>query len=145
MNATITSRLLDTTREYALEKLVASGEQDAIACRHAQWFAAFADQVEFAGWDEPTERWLPLVLAELGNARVAMRWALGRGEDPDTVGRIAAGFGKWGSHFGVREARGWIQSALQHATVSQTERNACGETLPCVESSEFRHASRRVF
>ncbi len=115
-------RLLDSTREYALEKLEASGEQDIIARRHARWIAAFAEQAELAGWNEPIRRWLPLILAELGNARVALRWALSRSEEFETAGRIAAGFGKWGAHFGAGEARSWVESALTHANgfLSQT-------------------------
>ena len=36
-------RLLDTTRSYALEKLIASGEHDTIAARHANLTIRFLE------------------------------------------------------------------------------------------------------
>ena len=107
-------RMLDAAREYALEKLEASGELSAVACRQARWMAAFADRTDLEGWNEPIGRWLPPMAAELNNARAALRWALGPGDEPQTAGLVAAGFGRWGFSCGlIDEARAWIESALE--------------------------------
>jgi tetratricopeptide (TPR) repeat protein len=76
--------------------------------------AVFADQTDLAGWNEPIGRWLPPMAAELNNARAALRWTLGPGNDPRTAGLVAAGFGRWGFSCGlIDEARAWIESALE--------------------------------
>ena len=44
-DATTHFRLLDTTRAYALQKLVESGETDRIACRHAVYYREFLNRI----------------------------------------------------------------------------------------------------
>jgi hypothetical protein len=58
--------------------------------------------------------WLPPLAAEINNARAALRWALGPGNDPRTPGTVAANFGNLGYSVGlVSEARGWVEAALE--------------------------------
>jgi hypothetical protein len=45
-NAVVHYRLLETTRAYALEKLVESGEANAVARRHADYYREFLQRVE---------------------------------------------------------------------------------------------------
>jgi predicted ATPase len=66
-------RLLETTRAYALEKLVQAGEFDAIARRHAERYRDL-----FAGAEtetRPTDEWLADYGPRLDNVRVALDWA----------------------------------------------------------------------
>jgi predicted ATPase/DNA-binding winged helix-turn-helix (wHTH) protein len=68
-------RLLETTRAYALEKLIASGEFARCARRHAEHYDAVFQQAE-AQWDtEPSDTWLARYRPCLDNVRVALDWA----------------------------------------------------------------------
>src|SRR6202008_3495896 len=68
-------RLLETLRQYALERLEAAAEGDLVRARHA---AYYADVVGIAGRgmrgaDEPG--WVHRIEAELDNLRAAVQWA----------------------------------------------------------------------
>ena len=71
--------MLETIREFALARLAASGEFDAMRRRHAEWCLAttrFANvTAEASGEHRPD-----LVLAEQDNIREALTWALEAGE-----------------------------------------------------------------
>jgi predicted ATPase/DNA-binding SARP family transcriptional activator len=69
-------RLLETVRQYGLERLAEAGETDAVRAAHARHFAAFAEEAEphlFAGAATPA--WLAVVQAEADNLRAAAQWA----------------------------------------------------------------------
>ncbi|MEO6457618.1 MAG: tetratricopeptide repeat protein, partial [Chloroflexia bacterium] len=72
--------MLETIREYALERLTNSGEEEAIRCVHTEYFLALAEagDVQLRG-PEQTE-WLARLETEHGNFRGAMNWALTQGE-----------------------------------------------------------------
>jgi non-specific serine/threonine protein kinase len=104
-------RLLETTREYALEKLAASGERAPIAQKHAEWFASFFARVDDALWTTPAVRWLPSVKAELDNARAALSWALTM--DVTLAAQIAGRLQEcWLLSGLVGEGRRWIEASL---------------------------------
>ena len=82
-------RLLETIRQYALERLAASGEADAIRRRHAGLLPAAGR----ARGTAPTcvrSRcvWLDRLEVEHDNLRAALAWALGGG-DPALGVRLA--------------------------------------------------------
>lgn len=92
-------RLLESSRQYAREKLTARGEQDLMAHRHASSYADFAERLRRA-WDTtPDQPWISQAEAELENWRAALEWALGARGDVElvraTVSRcIVAGLGE---------------------------------------------------
>src|SRR5207248_591928 len=58
-------RLLDTTRAYALEKLLESGELEAVARRHAEYYRDLFEQAE-AEWEtQDTSEWLAIYAPEI--------------------------------------------------------------------------------
>jgi predicted ATPase/DNA-binding winged helix-turn-helix (wHTH) protein len=70
-------RLLETTRDYALEKLQDSGERQTAARRHAAYFAYLLDDA-CGGEVDPHHNSRALSLAEhLGNVRAALDWCFG--------------------------------------------------------------------
>jgi len=74
-------RLLETTREYAQDKLVAAGELTRTRRRHAAWFAAFAETAEpnlLGGSGQ--SRSLDRLESERGNFRLALDWLIARRE-----------------------------------------------------------------
>jgi predicted ATPase/DNA-binding winged helix-turn-helix (wHTH) protein len=67
-------RLLDTTHAYALEKLVAGGERDAIASRHAQYYHDYLRKMEAEGNQGSNDHPIDLA-ADIANIRAALDWA----------------------------------------------------------------------
>ena len=68
--------LFESFREYAREKLVARGEADAVARRHALACLELAEQLELACDTEADVIWRALAQDELDNWRAALQWAL---------------------------------------------------------------------
>lgn len=104
-------RLLDTTRAYALEKLAESGEREAMARRHA---AYYADLFETSAHDsaDADNMSTPLAL-ELDNLRAALAWAFGPKGDLSTGVRLAAdSVPLWISMSLIAECLGWIEKAI---------------------------------
>lgn len=68
--------LLETIHEYALEKLEASGEAEAIRHYHATFYTAFAERIAVArhGMDLPI--WLNAMEIEHDNFRTVLSWSL---------------------------------------------------------------------
>ena len=67
--------MLETVREYARERLEASGEADDIRRRHAAWFLALAETAEPELVGPAQERWLDRLEDEHPNLRAALAWA----------------------------------------------------------------------
>ena len=80
-NGSARYRLLETTRAYALEKLAAAGETDAIRHRHAQYFRERFERA-YGDWLRmPDGDWRAIYLPERDNVRFALDWALGVADD----------------------------------------------------------------
>jgi predicted ATPase/ribosome-binding protein aMBF1 (putative translation factor) len=104
-------RFTATTGRYAMEKLQRSGEHDAVSARFAGWALRFAEQAD-AVWEKTPElAWRAGVECELDSLRAALEWCLGRGRDPLTGARIAAGLGHYW-RIAKREGRRWFEAAL---------------------------------
>ena len=105
-------RLLDTVRDYARDRAVEMGETAALHRRHADFYLRLAEQAEphLRGSDQ--REWHARLLANEGNLRAAMTWALEYG-DADTALRLAASlwmFWRWAGLF--REGQRWLEDAL---------------------------------
>ncbi len=75
-------RLLETTHDYALERLVESGEFEAVARRHADHYRMLFEQAETEWEKTPTREWLVALSPETDNVRTALDWAFAAGGDP---------------------------------------------------------------
>jgi predicted ATPase/class 3 adenylate cyclase len=105
-------RLLESTRQYALEKLRERGEFAALAARHAATYAELAERTEETYLTTPEPAWFAQLEPELDNWRAALTWALTeRGDVPLGV-RIAAGL-RWVWYAVPNgEGRRWMTLAL---------------------------------
>ncbi|MFN8538298.1 MAG: hypothetical protein U0232_12580 [Thermomicrobiales bacterium] len=72
--------LLETLREYGLERLAEAGEEDAARNRHAAHFLALAEAAESALQRPDGADWRERLEREHDNLRAALGWLLGRGE-----------------------------------------------------------------
>jgi predicted ATPase len=107
--------MLETIREYALERLADSGEAKVIQRQHANFFVALAEEAEpkLNGAEQMT--WLNRLEAEHDNLRAALGWALEReGADAELGLRLAAALGPfWFMRGHWTEARRWLERALE--------------------------------
>jgi predicted ATPase len=83
-------RLLDTTRAYALEKLVTSGEQQTIARRHAEYVSSVLERFEAKAWKRLSAEGIDFFVSQLGNVRAALDWSLGADGEANIGVRLAA-------------------------------------------------------
>jgi predicted ATPase/DNA-binding winged helix-turn-helix (wHTH) protein len=108
-------RLLETTREYALEKLAEAGEL-SLRARHAWHFVGrFAEATE--AWETTaTDAWLARYAADVDNLRAAVDWAFGPDGDV-AVGLDLVGFSHaLAAELGLTlEHRRWVEEALARA------------------------------
>jgi predicted ATPase/class 3 adenylate cyclase len=74
--------MLETLRAFAREQLDQTGDADQWRRRHAQHFAAFAEEASAGLRGADDVIWLERAFAELDNVRAAIAWGLDR-DDPD--------------------------------------------------------------
>jgi predicted ATPase/class 3 adenylate cyclase len=106
-------RMLETIREYAWDRLVASGEAAAIHQRHAAYFQALAEAAD-AGWQGTRQAvWRQRLAAEHDNLRAALAWAQETAQwEPGA--RLAGALTRfWATHGYLAEGRRWLEWALQ--------------------------------
>jgi predicted ATPase/DNA-binding CsgD family transcriptional regulator len=94
-------RLLETIREFALEELSASGEEDDVRAAHAAFYVALAR----SGDSECLE-------LEQANLRAALRWYLAREDQDGALALSSASSAFWLSRGHLTEGRRWLEQAL---------------------------------
>jgi tetratricopeptide (TPR) repeat protein len=110
-------RLLETLREFARERLAASGEDAAVRRRHAACYLALAEAAapELLGAQQAV--WLDRLEQEMGNFRAALTWCAARGDQPDaaeTGMRLAAALWQfWDERFYLSEGGRWLETVLR--------------------------------
>jgi predicted ATPase/DNA-binding winged helix-turn-helix (wHTH) protein len=107
-------RLLDTTRYYALEKLVASGEHDCIAERHADYSIRLLEANSIHLFDlNSSEDSAEAMRDYLGNVRAALEWSFGPNGNDRTAIRLAAAASQLFLAMSLLlECRNWMEKAI---------------------------------
>jgi len=72
--------MLETTRQYALELLAASGAESVVRQRHALNFLQLAEAAEKELWSVQQVAWLARLDCEEDNIRAALQWELANSE-----------------------------------------------------------------
>jgi predicted ATPase/class 3 adenylate cyclase len=104
---------LESTRQYARERLVERSEETAVARAHASALLTLADEVEALAETTPDRTWDAQVAPELENWRAAVASALGTRGDV-SIGRwLAAALRRVWDRFAPAEGRQWIRLAAQ--------------------------------
>jgi len=83
-------RLLESTREYAAERLDAGGDRASVSARHAAYYRVQVDRASLAEGQGSYRAWIAPVIDELDNVRAALEWTLRDGHDPLTGVEICA-------------------------------------------------------
>ena len=113
-------RMLETIREFALERLATSGEEDAVRGRLADWFLEQATEMSTA-FETGFARVMGEVLeAEHANLNAVLGW-LERTEQTEALQRLAGALGIFWFLSG-RHGEGWewLERALAKAPVTVT-------------------------
>jgi predicted ATPase/class 3 adenylate cyclase len=114
--------MLETIREYALERLTASSELRAMQQRHARYYLGLAETTDLYG-SQLTSR-LQQLDAEHDNFRAALGAVYAAG-DAETMLRISGALGRfWDLRGRVSEGRGWLAKALHLSANSRTPARA---------------------
>jgi predicted ATPase/DNA-binding winged helix-turn-helix (wHTH) protein len=114
-SATVRYRLLETTRAYALEKLVEAGEFDTAARRHAGRYLDRFESAEAEAEAEtrPTDEWLAEFGPMIDNLRAALDWTFSPGGDTSVgVALTAAAVPLWMQLSLMEECRSRVEQAL---------------------------------
>ncbi|WP_412539577.1 BTAD domain-containing putative transcriptional regulator [Longispora sp. K20-0274] len=89
-------RMLETIREYGLDRLADHGGTDRVRRAHATFFLALAEEAESRTRGAEQVVWLARLTEEHDNLHGALRWAIAAGE-ADIAVRMAAALGwYWG-------------------------------------------------
>jgi predicted ATPase/class 3 adenylate cyclase len=104
--------MLETIREYALERLRQNKNENIVSQRHAEYFLALAEEAEPEIWGPPQEMWLERLEWEHDNFRGALAWSLEH-EQVETAVRLAGALeGFWEARGHISEGRRWLEEAL---------------------------------
>ncbi len=87
-------RLLESTRQFAAERLDAALERGNVAAQHCRYFAEVALAASDAYWQTDSDTWAAEVRRELENYRAAIAWGLADGGDVVAAATIVAGL-RW--------------------------------------------------
>ena len=107
-------RLLETVRQYALDKLEEAEEADAASSAHLSWCVQLAESAEPHLRAADQARWLDQLEEEVENIRGALSWAVAH---PDRVAdglRLAAALRWfWFTRGRPAEGRTWLERGLE--------------------------------
>ena len=114
-------RLLETLREYGLERLVEAGEAALVHDRHRDWFLHLVERAKPELIGPKQVLWLGRLEREYDNLLAALEWSLEG--DPEVGTRLGAGLWLFWRQRGYRsEGRHWLDRVLAKATAATVAR-----------------------
>ena len=104
-------RMLETVRQYALEKLGESGEADDVRGRHRDYYTSLAVELD-APATSGHDRRMSRAVSEMDNLRAAFVWSSENSEPAKAMDIAACLQPLWLSRGRIREGLAWLGSAL---------------------------------
>jgi predicted ATPase/class 3 adenylate cyclase/DNA-binding CsgD family transcriptional regulator len=104
-------RLLETVRQYALEKLGESGEADTVRTRHRDHYTALAGLLDTPGAGEHRHH-LEQVDLDIDNLRAAFQWSRELSDTAAALQLASSLQPLWLSRCRMREGLTWLDTAL---------------------------------
>jgi non-specific serine/threonine protein kinase len=120
--------MLETIREFGVEQLRISGDEDAIWRRMASWYLALAERAHREIWGPIHGQWLARLETEHDNIRAVLAWAVAHGE-AEIAQRLTGDLHRfWWFRGYLTEGRAWAERALRipHETSNVARANALG-------------------
>jgi predicted ATPase/DNA-binding CsgD family transcriptional regulator len=105
--------MLESTREFGLEALVASGEMEAVQRAHATYYLVLLEkaELEYAGPQQAS--WLERLEQEHDNLRAALHWLIEQGEKEMVLRLSTVLLCFWRVRGHASEGRQWLDRALR--------------------------------
>jgi predicted ATPase/class 3 adenylate cyclase/DNA-binding CsgD family transcriptional regulator len=104
-------RLLETMRQYALEKLGESGEADVVRTRHRDYYTALAAKLDLPA-DSDYEQRLEQAETEIDNLRAAFAWSRENSDIELALALASSLQPLWQARGRLREGLTWFDTAL---------------------------------
>jgi predicted ATPase/class 3 adenylate cyclase len=113
-------RLLETMRQYALEKLNESGEADATRSRHRDYYTSMAASLD-ARARTGDDRRVEQIEEELENLRAAFGWSLENADIERALNLASSLEPMWLSRGFIREGLSWLATGLAEVDLRQAD------------------------
>jgi DNA-binding CsgD family transcriptional regulator/tetratricopeptide (TPR) repeat protein len=104
--------MLETIREFGLERLAASGEERAVRAAHAAYFLALAEAIEPGLFGPEQARSLAALERELGNLRAALAWFAASDAVEENLRLASTLVFLWVTGSRFAEGRRWLERGL---------------------------------
>ncbi|NEW44208.1 ATP-binding protein [Nocardia cyriacigeorgica] len=140
-------RMLETVREYGLERLHGIGGDTAMRRRHRNWFERLALRA-YSGWVGPNQlEWIERLNREQSNLRAALEFCLDESGEVGSAERIAVAlYEYWIARQRFSEARYWFGRTLERSSGATLEHLAalCADTLLAAMQADFTSGAERL-
>ena len=134
--------MLETVREYAQEKLKASGEEESVQHAHAAYYLSLAERAEPMLASPEARQWLDRLNLEHDNLRAALHWAIAS-NDGDVATRICSSLWQfWFARGYLSEGRRWIDEAVacQGRDLVARAKAWAGACILAIFQADYNHA-----
>ncbi|MGI8854283.1 MAG: helix-turn-helix transcriptional regulator [Thermomicrobiales bacterium] len=105
-------QMLEVVRQYASERLAASGETEDARRRHAAYYLAMVVEPNTAAIGTAQMAWVERLEREHDNLRAALQWAVEQEEAETALRLVGALWPFWEARGYLREGRRWLAAAL---------------------------------
>ncbi|MBA2469864.1 MAG: tetratricopeptide repeat protein [Chloroflexia bacterium] len=114
--------MMESVNAYARQQLLAHGEAETFAARHAEWCLRLAERAEHRLVREVDTSWLDVLEAEHDNLRAALGWSLDPARSRAGVALRLAGslWLFWYYHSHLSEGRRWLERAVHASNASNS-------------------------
>jgi predicted ATPase/DNA-binding CsgD family transcriptional regulator len=104
--------ILETIREFGLERLAAGVEEETVRNRHASWCLVLADHAGARIHGSDDAIWLERLERDHANLRTALTWLTEQRDAPRLLHLAGALWPFWEEHAHHHEGRRWLETAL---------------------------------
>jgi len=127
--------MLETLRQFALEKLVETAEATQLQDRHRDYFLNEAEEIEPYLMGSEQSSWMDYLESELDNMRLALEWSISNKRGDESLRLFGALAALWYGRCHFREGVKWFRRALEL-------RDKASKT---VQANALRHAGSLYF
>ena len=105
-------RMLEPIREFALERLQKSGEEERVRSAHASWYLELAERAQPSWFNAGQKAAADRLEVEHDNIRAALAWWAARGDEAAILRLSAAIWPFWFLRSYYVEGRSWLDRAI---------------------------------